>query len=90
MMWWNHGGWGAGDWFAMSFMMVVFWGLLAVLVVWLIRSTRNGHASTPGQPTLPATTRADEVLAERFARGEIDADEYGRRRAVLHYSAPSS
>ena len=23
MMWWNHGGWGAGDWLAMSFMMVL-------------------------------------------------------------------
>jgi hypothetical protein len=34
-MGWNHGAWGADDWFAMRFIMLVFWGLLAALVVWL-------------------------------------------------------
>ena len=28
-------------------------------------------------------SRADEVLDERFARGEIDEDEYRRRRDAL-------
>lgn len=85
MMWWNHGAWGAGDWFAMSFMMIVFWGLLTALVVWLVRSSRNG---TAGLGTRSVTPRAGEVLAERFARGEIDADEFGRRRALLHDNPP--
>lgn len=84
MMWWNHGAWGAGDWFAMSFMMIVFWGLLIAVAVWLVRSSRNGRDSTIGVGTRSVTPRADELLAERFARGEIDADEYGRRSAVLH------
>lgn len=83
MMWWNHGAWGAGDWVAMSFMMIAFWGLLAALVVWLVRSNRTGRDSTAGVGT-SVTLRADEVLAERYARGEIDAEEFGRRRAVLH------
>jgi putative membrane protein len=83
MMWWNHGGWGAGDWLAMSFMMVVFWGLLIALVVWLVRGNRPGYGSED-RPASDPTQRADDVLAERFARGEIDEDEFTKRRQVLH------
>jgi len=83
MMWWNHGGWGAGDWLAMSFMMVVFWGLVIALVVAVVRSTRSDRVHGDRSTSTPVQ-RADEVLAERFARGEIDEDEYTHRRAVLH------
>jgi putative membrane protein len=89
MMWWNHGGWGAGDWLAMSFMMVVFWGLLIALVIWLVRSTRSDRVPGRRPAGIPAQP-ADEVLAERFARGEIDEDEYTRRRALLHSTAGRS
>ena len=90
MMWWNHGAWGAGDWVAMSFMMIVFWGVLAALVVWLVRSSRNGRDSTAGLGVRSVAPRADEVLAARFARGDIDADEFGRRRVLLHDNPPRS
>ncbi len=91
MMWWNHGAWGAGDWFAMSLMMIVFWGLLIALIVWLVRSSsRSSHNSTAGPGTRSVTPRADEVLAERFAHGDIDADEFGRRRELLHDDPPGS
>lgn len=83
MMWWNHGGWGAGDWLAMSFMMVVFWGLLIALVVWLVRGNRPERGPAD-HPAIDPTQRADEVLAEQFARGEIDEDEFTNRRQVLH------
>jgi putative membrane protein len=89
MMWWGDRGWDAGDWLAMSLMMVAFWGLLVALVVWLVRSSRT-------EPTLPSgdaralTPSADEVLDERFARGEIDEDEFTRRRQVLHASIGGS
>lgn len=39
MMWWDHSGWDGGDWFAMSVMMLGFWGLVAALVVWVVRSS---------------------------------------------------
>jgi len=82
MMWWDHGGWGAGEWVAMSLMMVVFWGALVALVVWLVRSSRDeSDRTTGGQTTTP---NADELLAERFARGEIDAEEFTRNRQLLH------
>lgn len=80
MMWWNHGGWGAGEWLAMSLMMLIFWGAVVALGIWLVRSTR----STPTTPE-PAgmTDGADRLLAERFARGEIDESEFARSRTLL-------
>ncbi len=66
MMWWWHGtGW---DWFWMSAMMVVFWGLIAAAIVAVVRSL--GSRPTSDVPS---------ILAERYARGEIGADEYHRR-----------
>jgi putative membrane protein len=82
MMWWNHGGWGAGDWLAMSFTMLVFWGLLTVLVIWLVRSSRSEQDSEHAS-TRTAEQRADDRLAERFARGEIDEAEFVHRRELL-------
>lgn len=88
MMWWNHNGWGFGDWLAMSTMMVLFWGLLVALVIWLVRSSRNELAA-PGAQHVPSSQSADLMLAERFARGEIEEDEFTRRRAVLHSAGGS-
>ena len=88
MMWWGHGAWGAGDWLAMSLMMAVFWGLLIALVIWLVRS----YGDEPTRSTEPGTgtERADEVLAERFARGEIDEEEFTARRDTLHSASGRS
>jgi putative membrane protein len=80
MMDWNDGGWGAGEWLAMSLMMLIFWGALITLGIWLVRRTR----STPTTPEPPAPTDgAERLLAERFARGEIDETEFTRNRALL-------
>jgi putative membrane protein len=67
----------------MSLMMLVFWALLIVLAVWLVRYFRTEPVHRSGeQPRM--TDRADEVLAERFARGEIDEEEFTRLRRILH------
>ncbi|XAS75582.1 SHOCT domain-containing protein [Dermatophilaceae bacterium Sec6.4] len=82
MMWWSQGGWNIGDWLAMSFMMVFFWGLLIALVLWLVRGNRYTHGPADlavGDPT----QRADVLLAEQFARGEIDEDQFATQRQVL-------
>lgn len=82
MMWWSQGGWDIGDWLAMSFMMVFLWGLLIALVLWLVRGNRYKHCPADlsvGDPT----QRADVLLAEQFARGEIDENEFATRRQVL-------
>lgn len=79
MMGWSN--WGAGGWIVMSLVMVVFWGGLILLVVWLARGAGRGRPT--GRPADP-TGHAAEVLAERFARGEIDEEEFNRRSELLH------
>ena len=69
-------GWGPGGWIWLA-AMVLFWGGLLAASVYLIR--RRPAAATSGGGTGPA----EMTLAERYARGEIDAEEYRRRQAVL-------
>ena len=72
-MWWDHDpGW--GGWLMMTIGMGSFWILLAVLVYALLRNGRHESARSPG---------AREILQERFARGEIDAEEYQARLDIL-------
>ena len=79
MMWYgSNGGW--GGWLLMTIAMVLFWALIITAVVLIVRylvpqrptGTSAGSAHTP-----------EEVLAERYARGDIDDDEYQRRLALL-------
>lgn len=78
---WN-GGWGWGGWVAMGFMMVVFWGLIVAVVVVLLRGRPGGFHVEAG-PQGDAGDPALRILDERFARGEIDAEEYRSRRDLL-------
>jgi putative membrane protein len=74
MMWgWNDAGW--AGWLFMSLMMLIFWGGLAAIVVWVIR-----HPQHSGGDTRPSATA---ILEERFARGEIDEEEFDKRRNTL-------
>ena len=57
--------------------MVLFWGSLLAAAAYLIRQ-RPTPAATSGGGTGPA----EMALAELYARGEIDADEYRQRRTV--------
>jgi putative membrane protein len=79
---WHDNGWGPGMWIAMGLMMLAFWGLVAVLVVYLVRNL--GHRGDPSQGVKAgAPDQALRILDERFARGDIDADEYNQRRELL-------
>jgi putative membrane protein len=62
MMWWDHSGWDGGDWFAMSVMMLGFWGLVAALVVWMVRSSRHVPAR-PRSEQRSSIRSVDEILA---------------------------
>ena len=70
MMWYGTGGW----WMFMS--MLLFWGGIVVLIVWAVRSGSVGGGTRP-------KSRALEILEERYARGEIDRDEFSTRRDEL-------
>ena len=77
-------GWGWGGWLAMC-TMVLFWAALITAVVVAIRylSQSQPRGRTPTPALTEGRTDAENVLAGRFARGEIDEDEYRRRVAVL-------
>ena len=87
MMWFDHdvGGWGYAG---MAISMVVFWGLviagLVVLVHYLARSERP-RGGPPADRSSP-----EQVLAERFARGEVDEEEFHSRLETLRASASAT
>lgn len=76
------GGWGFGG----GIFMIVFWILiivgLVVLIRWLVVSSRSGHGM-PGLGGQPGANRALDILKERFARGEINKDEFEERKRTL-------
>lgn len=69
--WWGGGGMGIGMW--------IFWILLIVVAVVLIRAVtgRNSDASIERHES-PL-----EILKARYARGEINEEEFERRRREL-------
>jgi putative membrane protein len=79
MMYWGNGMGGSGM-VLMTVGGLLFWGLIVAGIVLLVRSTGRG-----GQPGAVATQTPtpQQVLADRFARGEIDDEEYTRRLQVL-------
>ncbi|MFF4209541.1 SHOCT domain-containing protein [Streptomyces sp. NPDC001796] len=88
MFWYGHGmnGWG---WFVMSIGTLLFWALLIILGVLLfralVRPTPPGGWHGTWQKTPPGSG-PEQILAERYARGEIDDEEYHRRLATLRGS----
>ena len=90
---WGHGyggwgmgpgmmyGWGGGmGWFGML-LMIAFWVLVIValvfLVRWLIHSSRGPVGGGP------SGSRALDILMERYARGEIDKNEFDAKKQDL-------
>ena len=56
-------------------MMLVFWGVIIALIVVAVRWFADKDKAS-GSSAL-------SILEERFARGEIDEDEFKRRKAAL-------
>jgi putative membrane protein len=82
MMWGHDWGWGA--WVGMSVLMLLFWALVITALVALVRSL-SGSRRDGLPPASPDHGRpnAEQLLDERFACGEIDPDDYTRRRQLL-------
>ncbi len=74
---WGHG-W--GGWIFGPLMMIVFIALIVGVVVLVVRWL-GGVGGGPAQGSKPKA--ALEILEERFARGEIDKDEFEDRRRAL-------
>jgi putative membrane protein len=76
-------GWGDGLWMVGSLLFLI---LLVVLIIWAVNGfARGGRAggTTGGASRDPSRPTAEEILRERFARGEITQEEFEQARKVL-------
>jgi putative membrane protein len=86
MMWrWGYGD--PGAWGIVGLVvMAIFWILVITLIVlgirWLIRAG-GGPSGGPGAGSSRRPDDPLEILRQRYARGEIDDEEYERRRKLL-------
>ena len=80
MMGWGYG-MGTGMW--VSWLLLV---LLIGLVVFLVARASGGDSHHPQEPFQRPTGRmgAQEILAGRYARGEISTEEYEERLSHLN------
>ena len=82
---WDHRGWdgpgSGGSWWPWILFPILFWGGILTLIAWIV--TRLYPRSRGDDRNEPPRDSAEEILRERFARGEITADEYGRSLEIL-------
>jgi putative membrane protein len=74
MMWSNGMGW--GGWIVMTLTLVAFWSLVVFAAIAIFRGDRESR-------TGPRERDPEQILDERFARGDIEAEEYHARRNAL-------
>lgn len=70
---------GAGWMIVMMLGMVLFWGLVIVGVVWLLRETHGRSHHGPDSDPLA-------ILDHRLAEGQISVEEYEQRKKILSAS----
>lgn len=74
--WRMHPMWGSGWGIGMMIMMALFWGAIMVAVIlgmrWFVGESKN----SPGDSAMT-------ILRERFARGEIEKDEFETKKREL-------
>lgn len=77
-MYW-HDGWGWGGGLVMLLLTIAFWVGLTAIIVTVVKGSgdRRGLGGD-----------AQEILDQRFARSEIDQNEYETRSAVLRSNKP--
>ncbi len=83
LIWGGHGvGWGMmggfGWWWFMPIFMILFWGLVIWGIVALVRGVRGSRDADSSKED-----SALEVLKKRYARGEINKDEYEEKKRDL-------
>jgi len=67
-----------GAWFTWP-----FWIAFVLIGVWLVWRVLGGGSAARGNSTRDDAPGAEEILKRRFARGEINQEEYERRLAQL-------
>ncbi|MER6306311.1 SHOCT domain-containing protein [Streptomyces sp. NPDC001657] len=88
MFWHDHYGGSAWGWLAMSVSMILLFALLVLIVVLIIRALGRSSPLHDGPTVTRGGPSPEQILAERYARGEIDEEEYHRRLATLRRPPP--
>ena len=82
MMWWaDNGSWGGLGWFWVSIMMIGCMLMMVMMMGGMMGHGAHGwwHKQDHGQQR----ESAEQVLADRLARGDIDEEEFTHRRELL-------
>lgn len=76
---WGHmQGYGYGWMWLWGPIMMIFWIAVLGVIAWLVVRALNNRRPAP--PPAPGNAdRAREILADRYARGEISTEEYTER-----------
>ncbi len=73
MHWWGDYGWGMG--FGWLFMLI-FWILIILGVVYLVKFITGSEKRTTGETAL-------DILKKRYAKGEISKEEFEEKKKTL-------
>src|SRR5215203_926911 len=85
------GGWGVGFWWPFMIFRLLFWvAILAFIAFFAVRILSRGRGPGwrgPGRPGSPSD-QAEAILRERFARGDISAEEYESYMKTMRDNPP--
>lgn len=87
MMWGYGYGWGGMLWMGLN---ALFWIAILVLAIWFLARLFTGRdiPYPPRRSTMPPSPpSAMEILRQRYARGEIDAETFETMRRHLEATA---
>ncbi len=73
---WDMHDWGGGTWVVMMVGMLLFWALVILGVVWIVRELGSSRSARDDE-------RPSDILDQRLARGEISPEEYAQARRAL-------
>ncbi len=72
MMYGLYDGFGGIGWFGGGLMMFVFWALLVLFIIWLVRESNHDNSRSHSD--------ALRILKERYAKGEITKKEFEEKK----------
>lgn len=73
---------GAAGWIGLIFM-ILFWIGVIALIIWGISALVSSSHRNTLPPSAPREDSAMRILRERYARGEIDTEQFEQARRTL-------
>jgi putative membrane protein len=87
-------GWGGFGIGLMMLFPLLFLGGFIALIVWAVTQISSGGHAASGRHAADSAgdhqQSAEEILQQRFAKGEIDAEEYEERLRILRGESPAA